>query len=347
MIDSAVRSVLAMPISVNALQDAASRENTKRRASLLHEYAATFLAHTPALPFPGSGQTRARWRALAELGGQDLCLVKLLEAHYDAQAILAELGGEAPRPGELWAVWAAEPPGLPLEFHAAVSSNGRLTGTKAWCSGADLVTHALVTAHRGGERVLCRMAMDSARMHYDDSRWRPVGMAGISSGTLELKDVRARSVGEDGAYLKRPGFWHGGAGIAACWYGGAVAVAERLRGEPKISSRPHAAAHLGAIDVALAGARAVLLQTADLIDSEPLQPHRHAVVRARSLVESACRDVVDRVGRALGAGPLCTEGTHAQRCADLLTFVRQHHAENDLQQLGEASAAAKDSPWTL
>ena len=37
-------------------------------------------------------------------------------------------------------------------------------------------------------------------------------------------------MGADGAYLDRPGFWHGGAGIAACWHGGAVALAQFARG---------------------------------------------------------------------------------------------------------------------
>ena len=55
----------------------------------------------------------------------------------------------------------------------------------------------------------------------------------------------------------------------------------------------------------------------------------------------------DQTGRALGAGPLCTEGDHAQRCADLLTFIRQSHAETDLQWLGEAAARQEDCPWTL
>ena len=49
------------------------------------------LVQQPELPLPGCGQTLDRWRALAALGGEDLCLAKVLEAHYDAQAIMAEL----------------------------------------------------------------------------------------------------------------------------------------------------------------------------------------------------------------------------------------------------------------
>ena len=98
------------------------------------------------LPLPGSGRTATRWRRLSELTQQDVVAGRLAEAHSDAVAILAELGGRAPGGGELWGVWAAEDP------DAAVTARGAgdtlvLEGTKAWCSGAGICTHALVTAH--------------------------------------------------------------------------------------------------------------------------------------------------------------------------------------------------------
>ena len=43
------------------------------------------------LPLPGSGRTRERWAALADLAGEDLSLARLAEGHADALAILAEL----------------------------------------------------------------------------------------------------------------------------------------------------------------------------------------------------------------------------------------------------------------
>ena len=41
------------------------------------------------LPLPGSGRTRERWAALADLAGEDLSLARLAEGHADALAILA------------------------------------------------------------------------------------------------------------------------------------------------------------------------------------------------------------------------------------------------------------------
>ena len=62
------------------------------------------------LPLPGSGRTAARLSGLAAVGEADLALGRLVEAHADAVAILAELGGTAAQPGQRWGVWAAEGP---------------------------------------------------------------------------------------------------------------------------------------------------------------------------------------------------------------------------------------------
>ena len=97
------------------------------------------------LPLPGHGRTRVRWAALAGIAEHDLSLARLAEGHADAIAILDELGGPPPPPGSRWGVWAAMPPGPGL---SAERRNGTwwLDGTKQYCSGARVCTHALVTA---------------------------------------------------------------------------------------------------------------------------------------------------------------------------------------------------------
>ena len=45
-------------------------------------------------------------------------------------------------------------------------------------------------------------------------------------------------------------------------------------------------------------------------------------------------EAITRTGRALGPGPLCQDGRHAQRVADLSIYIRQSHAERDLAELG-------------
>ncbi|MCC8484313.1 acyl-CoA dehydrogenase [Xanthomonas campestris pv. raphani] len=301
----------------------------------------TWLAMHPTLPLPGRGNTLARWRILANIAAADLCVAKLLEAHYDAHAICADLGSDLMQPGQCWAVWAAEPPGTDMHF-----TGNALHGTKAWCSGAAQVTHALVTAPHQGAPGLFAVALNQPGVRIDASAWQALGMRAIETANVTFSATPAQLVAADAGYLARPGFWHGGAGIAACWFGATTAVADVLRQSPRVRRDPHAAAHLGAIDAGLASTRALMRELAARIDAQPHLAHQREVMQLRSSVEAIARDTVDRVARALGPGPLCMQGVHAQRCADLLVFIRQHHAERDLQSLGER-CHQEAAAWTL
>ncbi|MFB9831085.1 acyl-CoA dehydrogenase [Actinoallomurus acaciae] len=276
------------------------------------------------VPEPGSGATWNRWAFFARLAEEDLSLARLSEGHFDALAILAELAGPRPEPGSRWAVWAAKP--ASLEF-----SGGRVRGVKPYCSGARICTHALVTA---GDRLLAVAPGTPVT-----GSWPATGMAASDSLDVRFADAPATPVGPPGGYTGRPGFHHGGIGVAAVWYGGARAVARPLVG----ARDPHALAHLGAVEVALTGARTALERAAEEIDADPLDRERQAAGRAlrvRALVAETAAEVLDRAGRALGAGPLSHDEQHGRRVADLTVYLRQHHAERDLARLGEMVTGA-------
>jgi hypothetical protein len=63
------------------------------------------------------------------------------------------------------------------------------------------------------------------------------------------------------------------------------------------------------------------------------------------VVERAATEVADRTGRALGAGPLATDVEHGRRVADLALYLRQSHAERDLEELGRGSLDDRGFPW--
>lgn len=298
----------------------------------------------PDLPRPGQGRTLQRWRALAAVAAADLALLKLYEGHTDARAILEELRVAA-APGT-WGVWAADPPDAVAIFRGN-GSEGRLDGRKAWCSGAGLLDHALVTARTpAGARVLVQLALKQPGIHADHTRWNAVGMAATRTGEVAFERVRAAQVGAPGAYLARSGFWHGAIGIAAAWHGAACAVAMMLRRSARLDRDPHAKAHLGAIDANLFSARCVLEEAARDIDAAPTADVRALALRVRAVVEAAAGNTLERVGRALGATPLCRDAAHAQRCADLVIFLRQSHAESDLEALAEhVMHDAATDPW--
>ncbi|KRA02768.1 MAG: acyl-CoA dehydrogenase [Achromobacter sp.] len=301
------------------------------------------------LPLPGSGRTLDRWQALARVAASDLSLAKLFEGHTDALAILAELRAPAPPARSRWAVWCAEPPDHRVQILPRPDGSVVLQGVKAWCSGAAVVTHALVSGwNPSGEACLVAVAIEQDDVEVTDSGWHAVGMRASASVDVVFRDAPSTLVGKPGDYVHRPGFLQGGAGIAACWYGGLLHIAESLRRAlPLNAADPHRLAHLGAVDVALVQARAVLRATAAEIDAHPRQPCGLACARARLAVESAAAEVIGRAARALGAGPLCRDPDFAQVMADLPVFLRQSHADRDQAAHGQAVLDHGGVPWAL
>jgi alkylation response protein AidB-like acyl-CoA dehydrogenase len=299
------------------------------------------------LPLPGTGRTLERWRALAAVAACDLSLAKRFEGHTDALAILAELGGADAPDGSRWGTWCAEPPSARVSFRRT-GDRWSLHGTKAWCSGAADVTHAIVSCwDDDGAARLAAVSMAQAGVRITDQGWQAVGMADTASVDVHFDDAEALPVGDAGDYVARAGFWHGGAGIAACWYGGARGIADMTRANCGPRPDAHRLAHLGAIDIALAGAAAVLRETAAWIDEQPSSLAQVPALRARLVTEAAATLVLQHAGRALGAGPLCRDARVARAMADLPVFLRQSHAERDLAALGADVLPPQEAPWAL
>ncbi|MCK3832957.1 acyl-CoA dehydrogenase family protein [Pseudomonas fluorescens] len=299
------------------------------------------------LPLPGSGETLARFSRLAQVAGHDLRLCKLFEGHTDALAIMAELDSPAPPLGSTWGMWAAEPPTAKVR----VRRDGQwliVDGRKAWCSGAAVVSHGLLTAWDEDDRQqLVAVAMDQPGVTVSDEGWNAVGMAATGSVDVLFNAARGIAVGGPGDYLSRPGFWQGGVGIAACWYGGAQRLGEALRTHCAQRSEPHALAHLGAVDSALNSAACVLRASAEQIDREPRADARQLAQQTRACIEDTVEQVMRHVGHAVGAGPYCKDPHFARLMADLPVYVRQSHAERDLAALGELVTGDDSGRWQL
>ncbi|WP_432494445.1 acyl-CoA dehydrogenase family protein [Kineococcus gypseus] len=305
---------------------------------------------TATAPLPASGRTAERWHLLARLAADDLVRARVVEAHLDAVAVLAEAGSAVPV-GSTWGVFAAEAADAHLE--AVETGPGgpggpgwSLSGTKPWCSLAGHLSHALVTAHAPGGRRLFAVDLRAPGVRVVPGTWHARGLREVASGPVRFTAVPAEPVGGTGWYLHRPGFAHGGIGVAACWYGGAVGVARALRARGRAGGRaPDQLArwHAGAVDLELTAARLALDAAAAEVDAGRADGDAGAVLalRTRSLVAAAAERVLEHVGHALGPAPLALDAAHAARVADLQLYVRQHHAERDVAALG---AALDDDP---
>ena len=323
------------------------------------ELAALVAAGAVDLPLPGAGATWRRFEALADLARRDVVLGRLAEAHADALAILAELGappegapgapsGPPPARPDVWGVWATEPPD-PVLRAERTGDGWVLRGVKAWCSGASTCTRALVTARTGDDvRPLFAVDLTHPGVRAVPGTWPAVGMAASDSGEVAFDAVPATPVGGQDGYLARPGFWHGAVGVAAAWWGGACGVADALADRGRAGRLDaHGSAHLGRVAATLAGARWSLVGAAAEIDADPLDEAGGGMRRAmavRAVVEEAATRVLESVGRALGAAPLCTDATHAARVADLTVYLRQSHAERDLAALAARAVPVVGGP---
>jgi alkylation response protein AidB-like acyl-CoA dehydrogenase len=281
--------------------------------------------------------------ALATLGSVDLTTARTIEPHWDAVAILDQADAPAPE-GATWGVYAASPPGTRLAAAAGADGRWRLSGAKPWCSLADRVSHALVTADVEGRPAgLFAVELRNSGVSVDPSAWAPRGLRDVTTSTVSFTDVPVTAVGEPGWYLERPGFAWGGIGVAAVWFGGAAAVAGALWDAAR--SRPPEQVelmHLRTCDVNLHATLVALRDAAAAIDAGRADgaAGRLLAARVRSQAADCAEQVLTTVGHALGPAPLAMDPEHAARVADLTLYLRQHHAERDLAALGRMVAPA-------
>lgn len=326
------------------------------------------------LPLPGSGHTLERWRALAAVAEHDLSLAKLYEGHTDALAILAELGGAlvdhgtcrkqpqrlSPGGEMVWGVWASEAPGGRVSFAPitpATDGAVLLTGVKHWCSGARGASHALLTVwpvegqQPNDAPQLVWLPVDQPGVHVTADAWKAVGMHASASLQVQLAGARAWRVGSSGQYLSRAGFWQGGAGVAACWYGGTTTLAKTLyravAQRPERSRSPFLLAASGKVAVMMRAMALTLQDAARWIDEHPQADASDVALGVRLAAAACATDVLEVVATALGATPFCTDAAFARAAADLPVFIRQSHADRDYAALGQQLVSKGEGLWAL
>ncbi|GAA3403635.1 acyl-CoA dehydrogenase family protein [Pseudarthrobacter polychromogenes] len=326
-------------------------------------------------PRPGEGNTALLWELLATVAALDVAAARVFEPHLDALAILAQAGHDPARASGAWGVFAAEGPGMRL----AAESNGSgvlLSGAKPWCSLAQVLDHAVVTAHTDdGGRAAFAVDLRHAGVTCEEPEWVARGLQEIPSGTVRFDRVPAEPLQGTNWYFSRPGFAWGGMGVAACWLGGAVGIARDYRDSlraGRLSGREPdqvALASLGELDRTLTSALQYLAGTAEGIDRQgqasteqvsteqvpadqgsPQQWNPGRVtpwsdaLRVRATCAAAVERVMSVVGSNRGPGPLAFDRTYAKRMADLALYVRQHHGMRDDAQLGSLTLKG-DAPW--
>lgn len=248
----------------------------------------------------------------------------------------------------LWATWCAEPLDARLLLAPRDGGGFVLRGRKAWCSGARDVSHAVVSCWSPeGAALLAAVDLRLGGVTVTDDGWHAVRMAASASVDVTFDDVAAMPLRGPGFYVERAGFWHGGAGVAACWFGAATRLADVLPERLAQRADPHRLAQLGQVAVALQGSAALLREAAAAIDAAPGADAMALALSVRLHIEGSATAVLTAFGRALGVGPLCKDPALARLYADLPVFLRQSHAERDQEAVGRLLASEGAAPWTL
>lgn len=353
-----VMSDRATPIFASL--SAGERDGTSEPASLAIEAAAHVAAFGAdvgatlrwaaavgaSAPQVGQGSTRGLWELLASTAALSVSAARMLEPHLDALSILNQSGADITGIGadlaSTWGVYAAEGPGVRL---TATRERGAwtLTGTKPWCSLANDLSHALVTAWiDDSRRQLFAVDLRSAGVHPRSDGWAARGLPHVISQPVSFVGAHAVPVGEGEWYLSRPGFAWGGMSVAACWWGGAVGVAASVSASASAERADQVSQlHLGRVDAALWAARAVLAEAATLIDSGASADvgERLLAARVRAVVVDAATLTLAEADAALGPAPLVHDPAHAARVSDLHLYLRQHHGLRDMAKLGHMAQA--------
>lgn len=288
------------------------------------------------------------WSLLAAVARSDVAAARILEPHLDALTILeqarrdgaaVDLSSIAAGRDSSWGVFAAEGAGMRLEARAD-AGGWRIDGTKPWCSLAQHLSHALVTAWVGDERRLFAVGLRAPSVRPRSGPWFARGLSQVVSAPVDFTSVPAVPVGEPGWYLRRPGFAAGGIGVAACWWGAALPLRDALLDAARRDGADQLSRlHLGRVDTALWSARLALQSAAREMDgldaaSEAPAPPGTLAARVRAVVADAVGMTLTETARALGPLPLVADDAHARRVADLELYLRQHHGERDVARIG-------------
>lgn len=284
-----------------------------------------------------TGDALARWRQLAAAGRTDVVVGRLVEGHVDAACILAEAEHRLV-PGAAYGVWASQSGRTGLT--ATTDEDGwRLAGRMRFCSGAHLLDRALVTARTpDDELLLVDLDLTLSGVRPVPDTWPAVGMDASDSGDVLVESVHVDPgcvVGSPGWYLDRPGFPIGGIGVAAVWWGGARGLLDAtVGGLRRFAVDEHQHAHLGALACGFAATAALLVETAELLPTLDRAGLDRRALLCRSAVDDLVQETLVRIPRITGPVPASHDPAVAHRLADLPVYVRQHHAERDLAELG-------------
>lgn len=312
------------------------------------------VAHPAHMAWQYAGHAAARRafatldRCLHAVGRHDLPLGRLFEGHVDAQQVIARLAAPHLRcgveaitaSGAIFGVWNADLPAEALRLE-----DGRLSGGKAYASGAGVISHAVVSADVADGRQLILIDLTVTPPTIDRSWWRVVGMQRSETHLVCWADVpvaEAALIGPPNSYATEPWFSGGALRFVAVQAGGVAGLLDRVRDhlvETGRASDPHQAGRLAELfDCADLAAAAVRTAAASWrTDSDAVRLVR--VVATRGEVAALADRAIALAQQSVGLQGLFHAHPLAAAITDLTVYLRQPAPDAQRVKVAQAVAA--------
>lgn len=288
---------------------------------------------------------------LVATGIVDLAIARIIEGHINGLQLIQKYGSVSFRqevdrlardPAFLIGVWNADAADDPLRLEA-----GQLTGTKIYASGADFVSHAIVTtdANAPVETQMYLAEIDRAKLAVSLKAWDPLGMKRTESGAVSWRAHQqnmATSFGKPGDYQGQPFFSAGAIRFAATLCGGNLGLYDMIVKELRSRHRtdhPHQKHRLARSFVAARSAYLAIISAGAYFTGSSEKELLAMVASARIEVEESISAMLDLAPRSIGLEGWMAANPISQRLTDLSVYVRQPNPDGARDTVGEAAAA--------
>jgi len=288
---------------------------------------------------------------LIAVGMVDLGIARIIEGHINALQLIRKYGSAGFRrdvkrlardPGFLIGVWNADAADDPLRVEA-----GQLAGTKKYASGANFVSHAIVTTDANAPDItqMYLAEINTAGVSVSLGAWDPLGMKRTESGDVTwCADTQQFTVsfGKPGDYQLQPFFFSGAIRFVAALCGGNLGLYEMIAAELRSRKRtdhPHQKHRLAQSFVAARSAYLATIAAAAYFDGSGEKDVLAAVASARIATENSIFEMLDLAPRSIGLEGWMAANPVSRRLTDLSVYVRQPNPDGARDAVGEAAAA--------
>jgi alkylation response protein AidB-like acyl-CoA dehydrogenase len=298
-------------------------------------------------------------RILAAIGCGDLSVGRIYEGHVNALHLIRQFGtrsqqqrfGALAGAGNIFGVWNTDHPGESLVLDGAL-----LRGRKAFASGADGLSHAIVTVTRRSGRLM--LLVPATGLPIDRTWWRPLGMRASGSHIVDFTGVRVDPdwiLGRDDDYVREPWFSVGAVRFAAVHVGGMHSIFEvavsHLRRAGRLAD-PHQSHRIARMGMAVEAGYAWLDRASRYVEDSALagglpEAAKRAIAEAnatRLAIESLALSLIEEAERCVGAPGFIAPHPLERLIRDLRTYLRQPNPDGALTALGSSIAAGAWSP---